>query len=118
MLAYFILKEMDFSGLQGGAAVPTLNRNHLHARQLAIPPRNLVTTFDDTVAPMFRLKRTLEKKNHVLRQTRDLLLPKLISGEIDVDALDLQEELPRSGARRRKVRGKIDGDALDLQETG
>ena len=30
-------------------------------------------------------------KNEVLRQTRDLLLPKLISGDIDVDALDLPE---------------------------
>jgi len=30
------------------------------------------------------------KKNNILRQTRDLLLPKLISGEIDVENLDIR----------------------------
>ena len=40
---------------------------------------------------MRTLALNLGSKNEVLRQTRDLLLPKLISGEIDVDALDLPE---------------------------
>jgi len=35
----------------------------------------------------------LWNKNRVLRQTRDLLLPKLISGEVDVSKLDIQTEV-------------------------
>jgi hypothetical protein len=37
---------------------------------------------------LFMLKRNLEAKNSILRTTRDLLLPKLISGEIPVGAAD------------------------------
>lgn len=42
---------------------------------------------DELVGPMIQLKRRLELKNSNLRTTRDLLLPKLISGELDVSAL-------------------------------
>lgn len=91
LIAYFMLKELDFGGIQGGAAVPTLNRNHLHARRIPIPPSRIVSEFDTAVRPIIGLARMLGKKNTILRQTRDLLLPKLISGEIDVDSLDLPE---------------------------
>jgi type I restriction enzyme S subunit len=39
------------------------------------------------VVPLFKLRATLLHKNANLRTTRDLLLPKLISGELDVSAL-------------------------------
>jgi len=54
-----------------------------------LPPKDIVTRFNESIEPM--LKRItvgyFEQKN--LRQTRDLLLPKLISGEIDVEDLDI-----------------------------
>lgn len=106
------------SGLFTGATIKHLPGEQLAKLPVKLPPEQLMQAFANVVDPMERQLLVLQEKNHVLRQTRDLLLPKLISGEIDVDALDLQEELPRSGARRRKVRGEIDGDALDLQETG
>ena len=39
---------------------------------------------------MLELKEGLARKNRNLRQTRDLLLPKLISSEVDVSRLDIQ----------------------------
>ena len=39
---------------------------------------------------MFLLKHRLQVKNRNLRKTRDLLLPKLISGELDVEDLDIE----------------------------
>jgi type I restriction enzyme S subunit len=42
------------------------------------------TKFDNVAVPMFRLARALANQNRNLRAQRDLLLPKLISGEIDV----------------------------------
>jgi len=48
----------------------------------------LISQFESIVQPMFRNLEILTKKNENLRKTRDLLLPKLISGEIDVESLD------------------------------
>ena len=90
-VAYFLLQELDIARLGGGAAVPTLNRNHVHAMEIAIPPSSLVAEFDEIVVPMFDLIRVLHRQVHVLTGTRDLLLPRLISGEIDVDGLNLPE---------------------------
>jgi type I restriction enzyme S subunit len=51
------------------------------------PDTSILREFADKVRPMFRLIQALAKKNANLRTTRDLLLPKLISGELDVPAL-------------------------------
>jgi type I restriction enzyme S subunit len=55
----------------------------------------MVKLFDFLVEPFFAEIMCLAKKNFVLRRTRDMLLPKLISGEIDVSELDIKvpEEL-------------------------
>ncbi len=100
-----------------GATMTNVNKGKFGGMKLVSPAQKLLKEYHARSAPMLDLVCALQKKNEVLRQTRDLLLPKLISGEIDVDALDLPEELPRSGPRRRKGRDKIDGDALALQET-
>lgn len=54
---------------------------------LAEPDPETVGRFKRIVEPMFHAISLLAKKNNNLRATRDLLLPKLISGEIDVSAL-------------------------------
>lgn len=82
--AYFTVSNLPFGTLNAGAAVPSLNRNHVHLLPQVVPPHDVVTLFDKVVAPMFALKRSLEVTNARLREERDLLLPKLISGEIAV----------------------------------
>jgi type I restriction enzyme S subunit len=66
--------------------VPTLNRNDIHGLPTVLPDRETLNTLDEYALPLFTLKRNLEAKNRNLRTTRDLLLPKLISGEIPVEA--------------------------------
>jgi type I restriction enzyme S subunit len=83
--AYFVLSNLDLKGQNGGAAVPTLNRNDVHQMPVLLPPRKIVQTFDLHVEPLFKLKKKLLKANDTLRMSRDLLLPKLISGEIDLE---------------------------------
>ena len=51
------------------------------------PDTETLRSFAEKVKPMFRLIQTLAIKNANLRTTRDLLLPKLISGELDVSAM-------------------------------
>lgn len=84
LVSFFMLERLDFAGLNAGAAVPTLNRNDVHALLVVLPPRHWVAEFDRIVQPMIDMKIRLERKNTNLRAQRDLLLPKLISGEIDV----------------------------------
>ena len=63
--------------------------------QVVKPPLTLTNAFKSLVSPIFKLVLNLLNNNAILRQTRDLLLPKLISGELDVERLDIQigEEL-------------------------
>jgi type I restriction enzyme S subunit len=60
--------------------------------QVIKPPLVLIEKFGNLIAPMFEQVLTLINKNFNLRKTRDLLLPKLISGEIDVEHLDISTE--------------------------
>jgi len=55
--------------------------------EIAAPPKPLIDQFDRVAAPMFAAVRCLTDQNARLRAARDLLLPKLISGEIDVGAI-------------------------------
>lgn len=93
LYGFHMLSRIDFSAVVGGAAVPTLNRNHVHAMKIVIPPEEMVIRFDQAVDPLQKLARNLELKNTNLRQTRDLLLPRLISGELDVSTLPIPEDM-------------------------
>ena len=59
---------------------------------LIIPTKSLLNGFQKKVSPLVNICNTLRLKNANLRQTRDLLLPKLISGEIDVSELDINRD--------------------------
>src|SRR5258708_22953506 len=59
---------------------------------LAQPDTDTLTAFRELVSPLFRNVYILAQNNANLRQTRDLLLPKLISGELDVEGLDISIE--------------------------
>ena len=54
-----------------------------------VPSPSLLTQFSNLVRPYINQILNLNQKNANLRQTRDILLPKLISGEIDVSELDI-----------------------------
>jgi type I restriction enzyme, S subunit len=83
---YFNLLSQNF--LNNDAAVPGLNRNQAHSLPLVVPDGYILRIFEETVEPIFRMRVCLEKTNSNLRRTRDLLLPKLISGEISVETVE------------------------------
>ena len=53
------------------------------------PDQDSLRQFECIIAPLFKKVQNLWEKNTILHRTRDLLLPKLISGEIDVSELDI-----------------------------
>lgn len=73
----------------GGTKMPVINWNVFKTMKIIIPRKELLLLFESTVKNAFDLIKLLNLKNLVLRKTRDLLLPKLISGEIDVSNLDI-----------------------------
>ena len=56
---------------------------------IAHPDQDTLSKFTIHIAPIFQQSFTLAKKNISLRRTRDMLLPRLISGEVDVSELDI-----------------------------
>lgn len=59
------------------------------------PDTQTLDDFRQMAYPIFKQVQTLANKNMNLRRTRDLLLPKLISGEVDVEQLDINVETER-----------------------
>jgi type I restriction enzyme S subunit len=77
-------------GMSGRAAQAGFNKADIAAVKLAIPQNaDLLEQFEKRTYPILKMNLVLNKKIKKLRQARDLLLPKLISGAIDV--LELTE---------------------------
>jgi len=77
--------EPRFSTMGRGATNQTeLSRGQIGDVQILVPPRSLVQQFEDVAAPSFRQVWVLMVQNEKLRAARDLLLPRLMSGEIAV----------------------------------
>jgi Restriction endonuclease S subunits len=93
--AFHILQEIDIGAFNAGSAVPTLNRNHIHELAQVKPPMSVVVAFDDLAGQLYKLREANLQESRILAQTRDLLLPKLMSGEIRVrDAEKFVELVP------------------------
>jgi len=92
--AFFVLSGIDFETFNSGAAVPSLNRNNVHGLPMVLPPSEVIESFEEMASDLFDQAKLLRKKNTNLRTTRDLLLPKLISGRLDVEDLDIDVAEP------------------------
>ena len=73
----------------GSTGQTELSRNAIGDAVFLLPPKLLQDRFADIVAPMRTTMVLMATKMDILRRTRDLLLPKLISGELDVEELDI-----------------------------
>ncbi|WP_306512905.1 restriction endonuclease subunit S [Phascolarctobacterium succinatutens] len=67
-----------------GAAYPAVKPIHFEEYNVSIPPNNLLNKFHNITEPYFRKIYYLNKQISSLREARDRLLPKLMSGEIEV----------------------------------
>jgi type I restriction enzyme S subunit len=97
--AYFVISKMPLrflfydlqtkNFLNNDAAVPGLNRNQAYSLETVTPPADILTWFCQFADDFERQAAVLRLQNTTLRRTRDLLLPRLISGEVDVSELDI-----------------------------
>ena len=77
-----------------GSKMPRAEWNVLAEYQIVIPPDQIIQRFSSFTCEVVGKIQNLIFQNKALRKTRDLLLPKLISGEIDVSELDLDTDKP------------------------
>jgi type I restriction enzyme S subunit len=94
---FHALKEVmpRFRALSLGATMHHIKRSALDQVFAAVPPAELRQRLDELVEPIHREIIVLAKYVSNLRRTRDLLLPRLLSGQIDVEAL-AEPVLPKS----------------------
>lgn len=76
-------------GIKGGSAQPKFNKTDFKNTSILIPPKDILSRFHETVAPMFEMISHRQTETSRLANLRDTLLPHLMSGEIDVSKLDI-----------------------------
>jgi type I restriction enzyme S subunit len=95
---YFWFDQRDVTqqirNLNANAAQPGINQAGVRSVPILLPPREVIDAFDEIAISVVRQIFNLAKKNNNLRKTRDLLLPRLVSGEVDVSDLDIKTEEP------------------------
>jgi type I restriction enzyme S subunit len=75
-----------------GTTVAHLGKRHLEEIALLVPADPVLRWAQETFQPMFDLEINLRKQNRVLEAARDLLLPRLISGDLDIADLEVDLE--------------------------
>ena len=83
----------EFRARSQGTTMQHIKRSALSEVSLVVPTDHVLDEFISTVAPITALSLNLTQQNRVLREARDLLLPRLVSGELDVSELNLDEVL-------------------------
>ena len=89
-LYFWLNANVDlFLSLAGGATFKELRKSTFRELPILVPDSSVMGSFQQHVWPLMGLIRNLLQQNEVLKEARDLLLPRLVSGEIDVSELDL-----------------------------
>jgi type I restriction enzyme S subunit len=91
--SYYVLKgQKETIQLFGstGTTMTNLSKGKFSGINFFSPPKELRNEFHVIVSPIFSQIQTLASSTQILTQTRDLLLPRLISGKLSVEDLDIQ----------------------------
>lgn len=78
-------KQNEVTFLQKGSAQPHVYPKDIMSLKVIKPQKDLIGSFETLILPFFEEIKVLSQKNQLLQQTRDLLLPRLISGKLRVE---------------------------------
>ena len=84
--SFFCLSQLKplLEAIGGGSTMANVNKNKFENLDVIIPPDIILENFDQLVDPVFKQITFLLQQNQKLAQARDLLLPRLMSGAIEV----------------------------------
>ncbi len=80
-----LLQSLGLEGMNTDAAVPGLNRANVYRLEVPAPPKLLVNAFDGVAGPLYRMLQHNDAESSALSETRDYLLPRLISGAVRIE---------------------------------
>ena len=83
----------EMIGMATGATFKEISKKAFRALPVLWPTDDLLKLFENRVYPLIQQVRLIKKQNQKLAHARDLLLPKLMSGQLDVSGLSLPEEV-------------------------
>lgn len=87
---YFYLKHFNYQTMGSTSSIATaVNSKMVKAMRIDIPARETLENFHSTVFPMFEQIEQNQQEIQTLAQLRDTLLPKLMSGELDVSEVEV-----------------------------
>ena len=86
---YFKYIRQQLVNLSNGSVFNNLKTDILKGYPTILPDVETLRRFDDVVKPMFLQMQNLTRESHKLADTRDAILPKLMSGELDVSDIDI-----------------------------
>ena len=82
---YFYLKNFPYDSLGSTSSIGTaINSKVVKAMPVLLPPKKVINDYKKDVENDFNLIQNLLKQNTKLREARDILLPKLMNGQIEV----------------------------------
>lgn len=86
---FHFLNNQDLASMNAGSAVPSMTTAILNAMEIRIPSADVLESFEQVVSPMYIQVQANNRELEKLRALRDALLPKLMSGELDISDLDI-----------------------------
>ncbi len=89
---YLFFKCTNVKSIVTGAVQPKINQANLKSIPAIVPTINVMNNFNNVINPLFSLFRKNIEENTRLAQLRDTLLPKLMSGEIDVSKVNISAD--------------------------
>lgn len=81
---YMMFSLMGISDVVTGVAQPKISQGRLNAKKVLIPDKNVVLQYQSFAKPYFDRVLLIEKQNEFLKESRDRLLPELMSGKLEV----------------------------------
>lgn len=81
---FYLLKTLNLASMNVGSAVPSLTTEVLNKIDIVVPEHELLQKFEDAVSTFFSKIKVNNQQNQSLTQTRDTLLPRLMSGQLEV----------------------------------
>lgn len=88
-MLYLLFSLTNVQSIITGAVQPKISQTNLNKMPIVIPSEAELSDFNSVVQPIFAQIRNLRAQNDRLVVTRDTLLPRLMSGELDVSNLNL-----------------------------
>ncbi len=81
--------NIQINNIASGAAQPNISASQIENIEILVPKAEIISAFENFINPNLKEAQILKNKNENLKQTRDILLPRLISGEINVKNMEI-----------------------------